>query len=80
MIAGQGRYAVRVFDPASRAGSGFADLDAFPYDPDWVLPARFYPFAAERTVRLLRSVRGSDGSSNAPEARLPRPGGVSGAR
>ncbi|WP_052434755.1 DUF1684 domain-containing protein [Streptacidiphilus melanogenes] len=55
LIVREGRHAVRVFDPASRARSGFAGIDAFPYDPDWVLPAQFAPFAADRTVRVPHS-------------------------
>ena len=48
-------YAVRVFDPAAPARSLFAGIDAFPYDPDWVVPARFVPFPAEQAVPVPHS-------------------------
>jgi uncharacterized protein (DUF1684 family) len=55
LIVRDGRYAVRVFDPASRARSAFAGIDAFPYDPEWVVSATFVPFAADRAVIIPHS-------------------------
>jgi uncharacterized protein (DUF1684 family) len=55
LIVREDRYAVRVFDPASRARSAFAGIAAFPYDPSWAVPARYVPFPAERPVRVLHS-------------------------
>ncbi|SEM78425.1 DUF1684 domain-containing protein [Streptacidiphilus jiangxiensis] len=55
LIARESRYAVRVFDPAARARAAFAGIDAFPYDDRWVLPARFEPFPASRSVRVPHS-------------------------
>ncbi|RAG85845.1 hypothetical protein DN069_10100 [Streptacidiphilus pinicola] len=48
-------YAVRVFDPAAPARTLFAGIDAFPYDPGWVVPARFVAFPSDHTVPLAHS-------------------------
>jgi uncharacterized protein (DUF1684 family) len=36
-------YALRVWDPASEAVRAFGTIDAFPYDPRWVVTAEFVP-------------------------------------
>src|SRR5690554_2032472 len=42
VIAGQdGQYALRVWDANSESIQNFGGIDAFDYDPDWVLNARF---------------------------------------
>ncbi|GAA4347663.1 DUF1684 domain-containing protein [Angustibacter luteus] len=50
LIDRDGVLAVRVYDPAGPAASGFSGLDVFHFDPSWVLPARFEPFEATRQV------------------------------
>jgi uncharacterized protein (DUF1684 family) len=55
LITREDRYAVRVFDPSAWARSAFAGIDTFPYEPDWVVPARFVPFPADRTVTVPHS-------------------------
>ncbi|WP_225447315.1 DUF1684 domain-containing protein [Streptacidiphilus sp. PB12-B1b] len=57
LILREGEYAVRVYDPASRARAAFAGIDAHPYDERWARPARFTPYSGERTV----SVPNADG-------------------
>ncbi|MFC1417291.1 DUF1684 domain-containing protein [Streptacidiphilus cavernicola] len=50
LILREGEYAVRVYDPAAAARAAFAGIDAHPYDPAWVLPARFTRYPEARTV------------------------------
>ncbi|MEU1626621.1 DUF1684 domain-containing protein [Streptomyces sp. NPDC020096] len=52
VLTREGQWAVRVFDPASAARAAFAGIDAFAYDPQWVLAARLRPYERERTVRV----------------------------
>ena len=41
VIAGPAGYALRVWDAESEAITGFGGIDAFDYNPDWVVSARF---------------------------------------
>ena len=41
VIAGVGGYALRVWDAESEAIANFGGIDAFAYNPDWVVQARF---------------------------------------
>ena len=44
VIAGhEGSYALRVWDSESDALHGFGSIDAFPYDPSWIVTGRFTP-------------------------------------
>ncbi|MFJ3928127.1 DUF1684 domain-containing protein [Streptomyces sp. NPDC090022] len=52
VIRREGAWAVRVFDPDAPARSGFLGIEATPYDPAFVLPGRFRPYGADRTVRV----------------------------
>ncbi|MFD9355002.1 DUF1684 domain-containing protein [Streptomyces sp. NPDC060031] len=52
VIRREGEWAVRVFDPASGARAAFAGIEATPYDPAFVLPGRFQPYAQDRTVQV----------------------------
>ena len=52
LILREGEYAVRLYDPASAARAAFAGIDAHPYDPAWVLPARYTPYPEARTVTV----------------------------
>ncbi|WP_426562658.1 DUF1684 domain-containing protein [Angustibacter sp. McL0619] len=50
LIDRDGALAVRVYDPAGPARSGFSGLDLFDFDASWVLPATFTPFDETRQV------------------------------
>ncbi|MEU8775984.1 DUF1684 domain-containing protein [Streptomyces sp. NPDC048606] len=52
VIAREGEWAVRVFDPAAPARTAFRGVEAGPYDPDLVLPGHFRPYDADRTVQV----------------------------
>jgi uncharacterized protein len=53
VIAGEdGGYALRVWDSASEAIRDFARIDAYPYDPDWVIDARFTPIPGVSEVSI----------------------------
>jgi uncharacterized protein (DUF1684 family) len=45
-------YALRVWDSASDAVTGFGSIDAFPFDPDWVVTADFVPTAADAQIDI----------------------------
>ncbi len=51
VIAGEdGGYALRVWDAESEAISDFGGIDAFPYNPDWVVRAAFRPLDEVKAV------------------------------
>ncbi|RGD61980.1 DUF1684 domain-containing protein [Kitasatospora xanthocidica] len=43
-IEREGELALRVFDPAAPRRTAFAGISAFPYAPEWAVPAVFTPF------------------------------------
>jgi uncharacterized protein len=45
-----GQYALRVWDSRSEAIAEFGSIDAFPYNPDWVVTGTFTPNPAGTTV------------------------------
>ncbi|WP_082486216.1 DUF1684 domain-containing protein [Frigoribacterium sp. Leaf186] len=45
-------YALRVWDSASDAVTGFGSIDAFPFDPDWVVTADFVPTAPDAQIDI----------------------------
>jgi uncharacterized protein len=47
---GEPERGIRLWDAASPAIQAFETIDAFPFDPDWVVEAEFHPVAADRTV------------------------------
>ncbi|MFJ8041694.1 DUF1684 domain-containing protein [Kitasatospora sp. NPDC096147] len=49
-IEREGELALRVFDPESKGRSSFAGISAFPYSPDWAVPAVFTPFEQDEAV------------------------------
>ncbi|MDH6113562.1 uncharacterized protein (DUF1684 family) [Kitasatospora sp. MAP12-15] len=52
-IEREGELALRVFDPASEARARFAGISAYPYQPQWSLPAVFTPFdSGDRTLTV----------------------------
>ncbi len=46
----EGRYALRVWDPQSEDLANFGRIDAYDYNPDWVINARFVPIEGGRAV------------------------------
>ncbi|MEV8569029.1 DUF1684 domain-containing protein [Streptomyces sp. NPDC051322] len=48
----EGLWAIRGWDPSSAARRAFAGIDASAYEPRWVLPGVFRPYAERRTVRV----------------------------
>ncbi|MFC6355746.1 DUF1684 domain-containing protein [Luethyella okanaganae] len=60
VIGGErGDYALRIWDAASEAIQDFGGIDAFPYDPEWVVEARFTPIASGGSVDIAHL--GDDG-------------------
>ena len=49
-IEREGEIALRVFDPASSARAAFAGIAAYPYSPEWAVPAVFTPFEDDRAL------------------------------
>ncbi|WP_328916842.1 MULTISPECIES: DUF1684 domain-containing protein [unclassified Streptomyces] len=52
VIAREGSYGVRVWDPEAPARRTFSGIEAFDWDGRWVVPGVFRPFDETRTVRL----------------------------
>ncbi|MFE3095260.1 DUF1684 domain-containing protein [Streptomyces sp. NPDC059248] len=52
VLAREGLWAVRDFDPDAPARRAFAGIEATPYDPRWVLPGRFRPYPERTGVRV----------------------------
>lgn len=46
-IEREGQLALRVFDPEAPRRTSFAGISAYPYAPEWAVPAVFTPFGAE---------------------------------
>lgn len=47
---GEPERGIRLWDAASPAIRAFETIDAFDFDPEWVVEAEFHPVAADRTV------------------------------
>ncbi|WP_067243403.1 DUF1684 domain-containing protein [Microbacterium resistens] len=60
---GAPEHGLRVWDADSPAIRAFEDIVAFPYDPDWVIDARFAPVSADRTIPF-EHIRDAGGSRN----------------
>lgn len=52
VVHGEAGYALRVWDAESDAVRGFGSIDAFDYNPDWVVEARFSPSREGATVEF----------------------------
>ncbi|AWB89370.1 DUF1684 domain-containing protein [Salinibacterium hongtaonis] len=50
VISVEGGYALRVWDSNSEAIQSFGGIDAFPYNPDWVITAQFREIEGGTTV------------------------------
>jgi uncharacterized protein len=55
VVLRQGTLAVRTHDPAAPRLLAFERIDAFPYDPAWVLPAMFRPYENDRPEAVPRA-------------------------
>ena len=47
---GETEHGLRIWDADSPAIRAFDDIDAYEFDPDWVIDAQFSPVGADRTV------------------------------
>ncbi|GAA2310216.1 DUF1684 domain-containing protein [Streptomyces kunmingensis] len=52
VIAREGLWAVRDFDPAAPTRTAFRGIDAGPYDPRWSVEGRFAPYGTAREIRV----------------------------
>ncbi|MFI9365435.1 DUF1684 domain-containing protein [Kitasatospora sp. NPDC053057] len=59
-IEREGELALRVFDPASPGRTGFAGIAAYPYAPEWAVPAVYTPFEEEGQSVLVPNADGKD--------------------
>ncbi|MET9182488.1 DUF1684 domain-containing protein [Kitasatospora aureofaciens] len=59
-IEREGELALRVFDPASPGRTGFAGISAYPYAPEWAVPAVYTPFEEEGQSVLVPNADGKD--------------------
>ncbi len=50
IASGEGNYALRVWDAQSEGIREFGGIDAFPYDPEWVITAKFTEIPGGTTV------------------------------
>jgi uncharacterized protein (DUF1684 family) len=50
IINEEGRYALRVWNARSEDITNFGGIDAFPYNPEWVIQATFTPIEGGRAV------------------------------
>lgn len=71
-----GTHALRVFDPASPYRESLAGIEAYPYDPEWVVTGSFSP-ATEETYVDVAAVDGLVSQSRlAGTITLPTPEGT----
>ncbi|MER6303968.1 DUF1684 domain-containing protein [Kitasatospora sp. NPDC001539] len=59
-IEREGELALRVFDPAAPRRAAFAGISAYPYAPEWAVPAVFTPFDGEAQSVLVPNADGKD--------------------
>ncbi|MGW4897215.1 DUF1684 domain-containing protein [Kitasatospora sp. NPDC004240] len=60
-IEREGELALRVFDPDAPGRTAFAGIAAYPYAPEWAVPAQFTPFAdGEAQAVVVPSADGRD--------------------
>ncbi len=52
-IEREGELALRVFDPEAEARQAFAGIAAYPYSPEWAVPAVFTPFESEGEQQVV---------------------------
>ncbi|MFI6151877.1 DUF1684 domain-containing protein [Kitasatospora sp. NPDC051170] len=59
-IEREGELALRVFDPAAPRRVAFAGISAFPYAPEWAVPAVFTPFEGEPQAVVVPNADGRE--------------------
>ncbi|MER7848218.1 DUF1684 domain-containing protein [Kitasatospora sp. NPDC096077] len=59
-IEREGELALRVFDPAAPRRVGFAGISAYPYAPEWAVPAVYTPFEEEGQSVVVPNADGKD--------------------
>ncbi|MFJ9776923.1 DUF1684 domain-containing protein [Kitasatospora sp. NPDC101157] len=59
-IEREGELALRVFDPSSPGRARFAGIAAYPYAPEWAVPAVYTPFEEEGQSVLVANADGKD--------------------
>ncbi|MEV4758500.1 DUF1684 domain-containing protein [Micromonospora sp. NPDC049559] len=69
-VTGGTRHGIRRWDPRSAAITHFVSTDPYPYDPAWVLPARFVPAGPEHHVAFAHR------RDNGATRDLPVPGHI----
>jgi uncharacterized protein (DUF1684 family) len=60
-----GRFALRVWDSDAPDRRDFPGIDAFPFDPGWIVEARWEPFPAPRPV-IVTDVTGMEATRPVP--------------
>lgn len=58
LIKRTGSYAIRVYDPQAPAHRAFRGVPAYPFDPDWVVPARFEEYPTPRSITVAGAQTG----------------------
>ncbi|MBV2151279.1 DUF1684 domain-containing protein [Kitasatospora sp. SUK 42] len=59
-IEREGEPALRVFDPAAPRRAAFAGISAYPYAPEWAVPATYTPFDGEAQSVVVPNADGKD--------------------
>ncbi|MFE5581641.1 DUF1684 domain-containing protein [Kitasatospora sp. NPDC056531] len=59
-IEREGELALRVFDPAAPGRAAFAGISAYPYAPEWAVPAVYTPFDDEAQSVVVPNADGKD--------------------
>lgn len=59
-IEREGEIALRVFDPSAPSRTGFAGISAYPYAPEWAVPAVYTPFEEEGQSVVVPNADGKD--------------------
>ncbi|MER7753624.1 DUF1684 domain-containing protein [Kitasatospora sp. NPDC097643] len=59
-IEREGELALRVFDPAAPRRASFAGISAYPYSPEWAVPAVFTPFEDDTRSVLVPNADGKE--------------------
>ncbi|MFF2145518.1 DUF1684 domain-containing protein [Kitasatospora sp. NPDC058190] len=59
-IEREGELALRVFDPAAPGRAAFAGISAYPYAPEWAVPAVYTPFDDETQSVVVPNADGKD--------------------
>ncbi|WP_340562733.1 DUF1684 domain-containing protein [Streptomyces sp. GSL17-111] len=75
LLRREGRWAVRVHDPAASARRTFSGIRTAPYDARWALPGTFHPYEGARRVPVRNADGRERGLDLGGEVRFTAPGG-----